>query len=97
MLKDTKKSFYNLWRASRPRTPDSLINVSSRKLTLEEENILRICLNHHVLPKKLSPYDIKVAVENTDCSGYDDLSISSDIKDKIKVAVSGFINNDNVV
>ena len=97
IVKRHEKKLYNLWRASRLRTPDNLINLSSRKLTLEEENILRFGLNHHILPKKISPDDIKVAVEKTVCSGYDDLLISSDTKDEIKVAVSGFIKNANVV
>ena len=38
IVKRHEKKLYNLWRASRPRTPDSLMNLSSRKLTLEEEN-----------------------------------------------------------
>ena len=52
-----------LWRNQRPRSPDCLVNLSSRKLTVEEEEALRYGLEHHVLPSKINIDNLKVNIE----------------------------------
>ena len=46
-----EKKLYNLWSSTnRLKNTKSLINLSSKKLSIEEENILLFGLNHHILP-----------------------------------------------
>ena len=52
-----------LWKSQRIPAPDCLINKSKRKLTLEEENALRLGLKHHILPKNVNEIQIKSKVE----------------------------------
>ena len=40
-LKSHQKKLYNLWREQRIRSPKRVINLSSKKLTLQEEEVLR--------------------------------------------------------
>ena len=53
----------NLWLRQRARSPDCILNLSKRELSVEEKNALYRGLNHHILPKKLNPEDIKVNQE----------------------------------
>lgn len=52
-----------LWRKQRPKSPDCLLNLSSRILTMEEEDALRFGLDHHILPSKVHTDDLKVNIE----------------------------------
>ena len=47
------KKLLRLWMTARPRSPDCLMNLSNKELTVEERNVLYRGLKHHVLPKKI--------------------------------------------
>ena len=57
------KKLLNLWMSTRPRSPDCLKNLSSKCLTVEEQNVLYRGLKHHVLPRKVHPDQVKAEVE----------------------------------
>ena len=58
-----KTKLLALWKRERFRSPNAVINLSSRKLTINEENALRCGLNHHILPSKVDPNIVKINVE----------------------------------
>ena len=53
----------NLWKDNRSKSPDCLLNLSKVKLSVLEENVLRLGLKHHILPKKIDEGSIRVEVE----------------------------------
>ena len=71
----------NLWKSQRVSAPDCLINRSNKRLSIEEENALRLGLKHHILPKNIDEIQIKTQVEQlwhfskkTIVTGYDSLT-----------------------
>ena len=74
-LKSHQKKLYNLWCEQRIRSPKCIINLSSKKLTLQEEEVLRFGLDHHILPRKLNLASLKVYAER----------LFSNIKKKLKI------------
>ena len=59
-----EKKLYHLWSSTnRLKNTKSLINLSSRKLSIEEENILQFGLNHHILPPKINHDELKAKIE----------------------------------
>ena len=85
-----------LWRKQRPTAPDCLVNLSSRKLTIEEEDALRYGLEHHILPSKVNADEIKLNVEKTawiaSKSSDDNDSVSNEFRHKMIHAVHAFCN-----
>ena len=63
VLKTHNKKLHNLWVENRPKCPDCLINLSSRKLSLEEHNVLYRGLNHPILPRKVNGDQLKASIE----------------------------------
>ena len=49
-----RRKLYNLWREQRIRSPKCIVNLSNKRLSLQEEEVLRFGLDHHILPKKLN-------------------------------------------
>ena len=97
------KKLTNLWREERAPAPDCLINRSDRKLSLEEENVLRLLLKHHVLPKNLDGIQIKTRVEQlwdfakrTIVNGIDS-STESMVKDEVRHSTHSFLKSANNV
>ena len=97
ILKTHDKKLYNLWKSDRARTPNSLLNLSDRRLTLEEENILRFGLNHHILPKNIDLDEMKASVERSVSRIFDDATINHELRDDVKFAVKSFVRNANNV
>ena len=94
-----QRKLTKLWKEQRTPAPDCLINLSDRKLTLEEENALRLGLKHHILPRNIDSIQVKTSVEQlwsfnkkTIVSSIDTHSEST-IKDKIKHATMSFLNS----
>ena len=99
-----KKKLKKLWVQNRFRSPDCLINLSKKQLTLQEENALRCSLKHHILPKKIEHDDIKVSVEKVfhdiemelkskeKLKKEDSLILDNECKDKVKVNVNSFVS-----
>ena len=57
------KKLLKMWLRQRPRSPECLVNLSKRKLTLEEQNVLYRGLNHHILPAKVNGDQLRVDIE----------------------------------
>ena len=60
-----RKKLLAVWKGDRVRCPDCLINISDRKLTPQEENVLRFGLKHHVTPQKVDQDAMKINIEKT--------------------------------
>ena len=57
------KKLVNLWKKERVRCPESVTNLSSKKLDIKQKEALRFVLNHHILPKKFKIDKFKVGIE----------------------------------
>ena len=93
------KKLTNLWRSERDPAPDCLINRSDRKLSLEEENALRLGLKHHILPKNIDGIQIKTRVEQlwdfakrTIVNGIDSTTECM-VKDDVRHSTQSFLNS----
>ena len=58
-----EQKLLKLWKDQRHPVPDSLINRSNYKLSVEETEALRYGLKHHILPKNINEIDVKSRVE----------------------------------
>ena len=63
VLQRHNQKLLRLWKDSRTRSPECLLNLSDAKLTILEENVLRLGLKHHILPKKIDEMSLRVEVE----------------------------------
>ena len=63
-IKIHERKLLNLWRNQSDKCPDSVLNLSKRKLSVHELNALRFGLSHLILPKNVQKDQIKVNVEN---------------------------------
>ena len=52
-----------LWKSQGRSTPDCLINISHRILTTNEEEALRYCMKHHILPRSVNDINVRTAIE----------------------------------
>ena len=62
-LKSHQNKLCNLWREQRIRSPKFIISLSSKKLTLQEEEVLRFGLVHHISPRKLNLASLQIYAE----------------------------------
>ena len=91
-----EKKLYNLWKdTNRCRIPNSLLNLSDKKLTVEEENILQYGLDHHILPPKIHHDQLKANIEKGVCSLYQNRDVECSLRDDIKYATQAFVKNGN--
>ena len=86
-----------LWRKQRPSSPDCLVNLSSRQLTIEEQEALRYGLEHHILPSKVNIDEIKVNMEKATWIASKRMdkeidAVPNDFRHKIIHAVHSFSN-----
>ena len=93
-----------LWITERCRSPKCLINLSKRKLSVTEENILRLGLKHHILPKEIKGDDLKVDLEGLvdsvmrdkeikqkgETGTWQHIPVSSELKDQLKFSLNSF-------
>ena len=61
--KEHQIKLMTLWKSQRRSTPDCLINISHRILTIKEEEALRCGLKHHILPRSVNDISVKTAIE----------------------------------
>ena len=98
---ETKKArthnakLYKLWKEQRPSTPDCIVNLSTKQLSLSEHNALLFGLNHHILPKKINPLSIKAEIENqiNKICLKNNISLSFDSKNTIREATDRFAHD----
>jgi hypothetical protein len=95
VLTNHEKKLRALWKVERFKSPDCLMNLSNRTLTVIEEDALRFGLKHHILPKNIDGDVIKISVErcltkiNHDL--LNDAPFASIFRDKVKYAVNSFL------
>ena len=58
-----KKKMFNLWRVAGKKSPDCIVNISNKELTVHERNALQFGLKHNVLPRSFEGEQIKMNVE----------------------------------
>ena len=91
------KKLLALWKSDRSRSPDCLLNLSSIKLSLLEENVLRLGLKHHILPNKLDENNLRVEIEKLifNVTNEYNVVISSDFKEKLRAICKSFVSQAN--
>ena len=91
-----RKKPISLWLRERRKCPDCVKNLSSRNLTIEEEDALRFGLDNHILPKKLLTDDIKAQIEKLFYFiNKENKLIDNNFKDEVKFMFKKFVNAGN--
>ena len=86
ILERHRKKLFNLWSQQSKFSPDCITNISSRKLTVQEQNALQYGLHHHILPKSFDHDQVKVNIEKAldtavwKTHGQVDFDVKDDIK-----------------
>ena len=57
------KKLYNLWTKSNKNIPSTIVNISSKKLTLTENNALKYGLKHNILPKSIDKVKLRADID----------------------------------
>ena len=57
------KKLYNLWTKSNKNIPSTIVNISSKKLTLTENNALKYGLKHSILPKSIDKVKLRANID----------------------------------
>ena len=99
VLKTHNKKLLALWKVSRVKSPECLLNLSKVKLSLLDENVLRLGLKSHILPKKLDQNDFKVKIEKlvSNITRMFNVVLSSEFKEKVRSLCRSFIAQANGV
>ena len=94
-----RKKLTQLWLKQRRCSPECIINVSKRELTILEKEILRFGLDNHILPNKPKVDDIKCSIERTlhSLKTIEGLAVDDEIRDEIKFATKNFTNNAKIL
>ena len=89
-----RKKLLHLWIKQRNKSPNCLINLSHRKLSIQKEESLRVGLVHHTLPKKVNVNDVKAIIEQflNRLKVHESFDIDEETCDDIKYAFKQFIN-----
>ena len=87
----------NLWKKQRHSSPECLKNLSSKQLSIKEEEALRFGLGHHIPPPKIRTDSVKLSIERLVYSLKKNTGISpdQDFKDKVKFNFCKFIHQAN--
>ena len=88
------RKLQSLWRNQRNSAPDCIINLSNRKLTIEEEEAIRFGLDHHILPSKINIDQIRSNIEKAAYTAKkrSNLKATQDFRHRIIHAVHAFAN-----
>ena len=90
-----KRKLAQLWIRQRYRSPDYIINLSKKELTVKKKETLRFGLDNHILPRKLKVDDIKSNIEKLlySLKTNERLNITDETRDEIKFITKKFIND----
>ena len=88
-----------LWKDSRSKSPDCLLNLSNVKLSILEENALRLGLKNHILPKKVDEQNLRVEAEKivTSISRSVNVILNLDFKEKLKSILKSYVSQANSI
>ena len=97
VLQRHNQKLLRLWKDSRTRSPECLLNLSDAKLTILEENVLRLGLKHHILPKKIDEMSLRVEVEKLVSNIQYDVPVilNLEFKEKLKSLVKSYTSEAN--
>ena len=97
VLATHNKKLLELWKSERSRSPDALMNLSEVKLSLMEENALRLGLKHHILPKKIDKNSLRVDAEKliSDITYKVNVALNLDFKEKLKSLLNSYVSAAN--
>ena len=89
------KKLQRTWSKHKSRSPDCILNLSSKELDVCEKNVLYLGLKHHILPKKIRDADIKVNIEKMMKSLVLHLGhpLDYDTKEEVKCEVQSFVKS----
>ena len=89
------KKLLNVWTQQRSKSPDCLINLSSKSLSVKELNGLYLGLNHHILPKLIDSDNIKCQIEKAVYSlrRHTGIFVDQAFRDNIKYCCNYFTNS----
>ena len=88
----SQEKLIRLWLRERRKSPDSVKNLSSRSLTIEED-ALRFEFDNHILPKKLQTDDIKAQIEKLFYFiNKENKLIDDNFEDEVKFMFKKFVN-----
>ena len=94
------RKLHSLWRKQRPSAPDCIVNLSSKKLTIEENEAVRYGLEHNILPLKINVDKIKASIEKATYSAKKkstEENASCEFKHQVIHAFHSFINSARAV
>ena len=57
------KKLYNLWMKNNKNIPSTIVNLSSKKLTLTENNALKYGLKHSILPRSIDKTKLRAKID----------------------------------
>ena len=89
------KKLVNLWKKELVRWPESVTNLSSKKLDIKQKEALRFGLSHHILPKKFRIDELKVGIEKcmNSIKRKKSIVIDDDFKDNLKFICAKFTDS----
>ena len=88
------KKLFTLWKRQRPVSPDCVINLCQRDLSITENNALMYGLKHHILPKNVNENGLKCNIEVavSDASKKSGIYTDSTFRDDVIFACQSFLN-----
>ena len=63
IMKRHNKKLYNLWMKNNKNIPNTIVNISSKTLTLTENNALKYGLKHSILPKSIDKVKLRANID----------------------------------
>jgi len=90
-----RKKLLRLWIRQRNKSPNCIINLSHKKLSIREEESLWFGLDHHTLPRKVNADNIKANIEQFlySLKRNKNLNIDEETCDEIKLGFRKFVQN----
>ena len=84
---------FNLWKKHKLRSPDCIVNLSDKTLSVEETNALYLGLKHHILQKEIDILKLKSTIKNYISRILKAHKVSPDdeLKDELKFATLAFL------
>ena len=99
VLKTHRDKLLELWKSQRTLSPRCLMNLSKVKLSLLQENALRLGMKNHILPRKVDEEALKMEFEKVVSSISNDLnvSINCEFREKLKGLIKSYVSEANAV
>ena len=95
LIASNNNKLYNLWKKINEDIPSTIVNVSSKKLTLTENNVLKYWLKHNIVPKSINKVKLRADIDTKvrNVSTINKVSITYNDKINLRDKVERFIND----